>query len=60
MTRFKELQRINAAIEQKNAAELEWALAYCQVRQQIATRKDAMDYWRKIESRVNAVLAKNK
>jgi hypothetical protein len=29
MTRFKELKRIDAAIEHKNNAELLWALGYC-------------------------------
>jgi hypothetical protein len=32
VARFKELVRIEAAIEQKNKPELDWALGYCKIR----------------------------
>ena len=40
MTRFKELQPIETAIEHENAADLEWAIGYCKMRLQLAQRKD--------------------
>jgi len=39
MTRFKELRRIESAIEHQNEAELQWALGYCKMRIEIATLK---------------------
>ena len=38
MTRFKELRRIEAAIEHRNQAELRWAADYCRMRIRIAPR----------------------
>jgi hypothetical protein len=32
MTKFKELKRIEIAIEHENEAELKWALDYCAIR----------------------------
>jgi hypothetical protein len=52
MTRFKELRRIDSAVKHKNKAELEWALAYCKMRLQLASRKDHTKYWRGLEARV--------
>jgi hypothetical protein len=52
MTRLKELKRIESAIEQKNPAELQWALEYCRMRLKIAARKDHTHSWRKMEERV--------
>jgi hypothetical protein len=45
MTRFKELERIEAAIEHRNKSELHWALDYCRIRLQIAPRKEHTKYW---------------
>lgn len=56
MTRFKELKRIGAAIERNNQPELRWALGYCTMRIQIATRKDQLKHWRQLENKVKAVL----
>ena len=57
MTRFKELRRIESAIEHKNESELQWAADYCKMRLRIATKKEHQKYWRSIEKKVSAVLA---
>jgi hypothetical protein len=57
MTRFKELERIESAIEHKNEPELQWAISYCKMRLQLARRKDHEKYWRAIEKKVNDALA---
>jgi hypothetical protein len=57
MTRFKELKRIEAALEHKDRAALQWALGYCTMRIKIATRKEHVKEWREIESKVKAALA---
>lgn len=56
MTRFKELARIQAAINHKNEPELRWAVEYCQMRVRIATRKDHAKYWSGIERDVTDAL----
>jgi len=60
VTRFKQLRRIEAAIEQRNEKELRWALDYCVVRislaGQVATKKRQQTYWRGIERKVRAAL----
>ena len=60
MTRFKELRRIEAAIEHENEGELEWALAYCQMRIKVAAQVHTMrkqgKYWRQMESKVRSAL----
>ena len=56
MTRFKELRRIEAAIEHNNKADLQWALSYCQMRITIAPRKSHRDHWNKIERKVRHAL----
>jgi hypothetical protein len=38
MTRFKELERIENAIEFKNEDELRWAPAYCLMRVKLAAQ----------------------
>ena len=38
MTRFKELRRIQAAIEHRNQAELQWALARIELRKRFLKR----------------------
>jgi hypothetical protein len=35
MSRFSEVTRIEAAIKNKNAKELEWSLWYCRMRQAV-------------------------
>jgi hypothetical protein len=60
MTRFKELQRIEAAIEQKNKADLQWALGYCKMRLKIATRKDHREQWSQLERKVRQSLEGSK
>lgn len=61
MTRFKELERIEAALEHGDLRELRWALGYCKMRLELANlqgsnRKHATKYWMRIEARVNAAL----
>jgi hypothetical protein len=56
MTRFKELKRIELAIDHKNLVELQWAISYCRMRLQIATRKDHEKYWRQVEKKVTRAL----
>ena len=56
MTRFKELQRIEAAIEHQNKADLQWALGYCKIRLSIAPRKDHQKHWSKIERKIRQAL----
>jgi hypothetical protein len=56
MTRFKELTRIEQAIEHKNEIELRWALDYCTMRRKLAatihTMRKQEKYWRQMESKV--------
>ena len=60
MTRFKQLRRIEAAIEHRNEKELRWALDYCVIRisvaGQVATMKRQQTYWRGIERKVRTAL----
>lgn len=61
MTRFKELDRIEAALEHGDLRELRWALQYCKMRLELANmlgskRKHATKHWMGIEARVNAAL----
>jgi hypothetical protein len=51
VTRFKELRRIEAAIEHKNKAELEWSISYCKMRLQISPRKQHK-HWQQLERRI--------
>jgi len=51
MTRFKELRRIERAIEHRDQRELEWAEQYCEGRIAIAHRSA---FWRRILKRVLA------
>jgi hypothetical protein len=60
MTRFKELKRIESAIEHKNSAELQWALGYCRMRLGIASRKDHQKHWYKLEAKVRQALDNSK
>ena len=56
MTRFKELRRIERAIEHRDQVDLRWAAAYCQMRLQFARTKQGTSRWRQLEKRVLAVL----
>jgi len=64
MTRFKELRRIEHAIEHKNEAELLWALDYCTMRRKVAmmvhTMRRQEKYWRQMESKVRSALENSK
>jgi hypothetical protein len=55
MTRFKELRRIESAIEHENASELQWARDYCKSRLQFAKLKDHQKHWRNLIRRIDAV-----
>ena len=56
MTRFNELKRIESAIERRDRRELEWAVGYCRMRLQIASRKDHQKYWREFERQIQKIL----
>ena len=56
MTRFKELSRIEDAIEHRNEAELRWALGYCKMRLSISESNHHIKYWEQIEKKVNQTL----
>ena len=56
MTRFKELQRINAAIENRNESELRWAEAYCKMRLQIAIKREHTKSWRDTQKKIQSAL----
>jgi len=56
MTRFKELRRIEKAIENKDIAELQWSLSYCKMRLQIATMKQHVKHWTERLNKVQAAL----
>lgn len=57
MSRFKELRRIEAAIDHRDRRELEWAAAYCAMRLKIATRKSHGKHWRRLLQKVTAMLS---
>jgi hypothetical protein len=52
MTRFKELARIETAIQHRNTSDLQWALGYCKMRQSISTRNEQIEHWKQIEKKV--------
>ena len=52
MTRFKELRRIERAIQHRDATELRWAQAYCEGRIRWANIKRAQDDWRRLLKRI--------
>ncbi len=58
MPPFSEVRRIEAAIKNKNAKELEWSLWYCRMRQTVPSARPAdIRYWSGVEEQVHAVLA---
>ena len=60
VTRFKELRRIEHAIEHKNEVELRWALDYCTMRRKLAAKvytiRKQEKYWRQLEGKVRSSL----
>jgi hypothetical protein len=54
VTRFKQLRRIEAAIQHRDQQELRWAAEYCRMRIRIAPTKRAEEHWRRLERRVRA------
>ncbi len=57
MTKFKELRRIQRAIENQDVMDLEWAANYCRTRIKIATKKDHAKYWRNILRDVESAIS---
>ncbi len=60
MTRVKELQRIQEAIENQKQTELQWALSYCQMRcktaREVYPPRKKEKYWYQIEQKVRAAM----
>ena len=55
---FSEVRRIEAAIKNKNAKELEWSLWYCRMRQAVPSARPAdLKYWSGVEALVKETLA---
>lgn len=58
MAQFSEVDRVEAAIRNRNAKELAWSLWYCQMRQSIASARPAdVRFWAAMEARVSEALA---
>ena len=57
ITELEELERIESAIENKTKPELQWAIEYCRMKVQKATRKDHLKYWQRLGQSVRGVLA---
>lgn len=56
MTRFKELKRIQAAIQHKATSELRWADEYCGMRVRTAILNKHKSYWKRIQRDVDRAL----
>jgi hypothetical protein len=55
---FSEVKRIEAAIKNKSAKELEWSLWHCRMRQSIASAQPGeVKYWRGIEALVKETIS---
>jgi hypothetical protein len=55
---FSEVRRIEGAIKNKNAKELEWSLWYCRMRQAAPSARPAdLKYWSGVEALVKETLA---
>ena len=55
---FSEVKRIEAAIKNKSAKDLEWSLWHCQMRQAIPSAQPGeVKYWRGIEALVKEAMA---
>jgi hypothetical protein len=60
MTRFKELRRIERAIEHRDQTELRWAADYCRWRQQFCKdNKRGWSRWNKMLKRVEEAIMKH-
>lgn len=58
MPPFSEVTRIENAIKNKSAKDLEWSLWYCQMRQAVPSARPAdVKYWRGIEALVKEAMA---
>jgi hypothetical protein len=58
VSRFSELTRIEAAIKNKSAKELEWSLWYSRMRQAVPSARPAdVKYWSGIEALVKETMA---
>jgi hypothetical protein len=55
MTRSKEMRRIETALSTKDASELRWALAECELRKRFM--KKHSDRWYQIEKAIRRALA---
>jgi hypothetical protein len=58
MTRFKKLRRIEAAIQNGNKDELNWAIQYCRMRLKIVTMKTHEKHWQKLIQKLKTTLEK--
>jgi hypothetical protein len=59
MPPFSEVTRIEAAIRNKSAKDLEWAMWYCRMRQAVPSARPAdLKYWGAMEEKVQAAIAK--
>ena len=56
MTRFKELRRINHALEHKDERELRWALNYVVTRLSTAAHKQQIKTWQKLRRQIETAL----
>jgi hypothetical protein len=58
MPPFSEVTRIENAIKNKSAKDLEWSLWYCRMRQAVPSARPAdVKYWRGIEALVKEAMA---
>lgn len=57
VTRYKELRRLEKAVEDKNENELKWASAWCHQRLSMATMKHHQKHWLKLKKKVDAAIA---
>lgn len=55
MTRFKELDRINKAVESRDEAELRWANDYCRSRLGIARTSAQERYWKALLRQISGL-----
>jgi hypothetical protein len=59
MPPFSEVTRIEAAIRNKSAKDLEWALWYCRMRQTVPSARPAdVKYWGAMEEKVQEAMVK--
>lgn len=57
MSGFSEVKRIETAIKNKNAKEMEWSLWYCRMRQAVPSARPAdVKYWSGIEALVKETM----